>query len=200
MIVARNNANGLPRRRLLLICLTAVGALLLGACQPAAAPPATQAATAAAVAPTVAATVAPTVAAAATVASTVAPTVVPPLATVAGQATAVAGSGTAGALAAQGTTVFASSCASCHGATGQGGAGPAVLPPGAHLGNSLGGRIKTAADLNTFVRQNMPLRAGGSLSSSQYDQVIAFILVGNNALKATDPFDPSTFGSINLQP
>lgn len=78
------------------------------------------------------------------------------------------------AQASAGATVFAQSCASCHGATLQGEAGPALTGPGfvAGVGNNIG-------SLFSLVAQQMPLSSPGSLSQTQYEDVVAYILSKN---------------------
>ena len=71
---------------------------------------------------------------------------------------------------AQGSEVFAKSCALCHGANLQGLSAPALTGAGfarSHL---------NAAQLRNVVTQTMPLTASGSLTSADYAAVMAFLL------------------------
>jgi len=71
---------------------------------------------------------------------------------------------------AQGSEVFAKSCALCHGANLQGLSAPALTGAGfarSHL---------NAAQLRNVVTQTMPLTAPGSLTPADYAAVMAFLL------------------------
>jgi mono/diheme cytochrome c family protein len=71
---------------------------------------------------------------------------------------------------AQGSAVYAASCAACHGANLQGISAPALRGPGfarSHL---------TALQLRDVVTQRMPLTAPGSLKPDEYASVMAFLL------------------------
>jgi alcohol dehydrogenase (cytochrome c) len=71
---------------------------------------------------------------------------------------------------AQGSEVFAKSCAVCHGANLQGLSAPALTGRGfarSHL---------NAAQLRSIVTQTMPLTAPGSLTPADYAAVMAFVL------------------------
>ena len=71
---------------------------------------------------------------------------------------------------AQGSEVFAKSCALCHGANLQGLSAPALTGAGfarSHL---------NAAQLRSVVTQSMPLTAPGSLTPADYAAVMAFLL------------------------
>src|SRR5258708_25380778 len=71
---------------------------------------------------------------------------------------------------AQGSDVYAKSCALCHGANLQGLSAPALT--GAGFGHS----HLTAAQLRSVVTQSMPLTAPGSLKPEDYAAVMAFLL------------------------
>lgn len=75
-----------------------------------------------------------------------------------------------------GKGVYIQSCAQCHGAQLQGGAGPALK------GASLLQGYPTAAGLHDFIRTQMPADAPGSLSSAQYAEVTAYLLKENGRL------------------
>ena len=71
---------------------------------------------------------------------------------------------------AQGSAIYGSSCAACHGANLQGISAPALTGPGfsrSHL---------TASQLRDAVTQRMPLTAPGSLKPDEYASVMAFLL------------------------
>jgi mono/diheme cytochrome c family protein len=78
-------------------------------------------------------------------------------------------------------------CASCHGASGEGHPGPAVVglaqgalpldpPPAAKLRKT---QFKTVADIAAFVVQAMPAKAPGSLKAEEYWAILAFDLKAN---------------------
>jgi alcohol dehydrogenase (cytochrome c) len=71
---------------------------------------------------------------------------------------------------AQGSKVYATSCALCHGENLQGLSAPALT--GAGFGHS----HLTAAQLRSVVTQTMPLTAPGSLKPDDYAAVMAFLL------------------------
>jgi cytochrome c len=71
---------------------------------------------------------------------------------------------------AQGSEVYAESCALCHGANLQGLSAPALT--GAGFGHS----HLNGAQLRSVVTQSMPLTAPGSLKPEDYAAVMAFLL------------------------
>jgi alcohol dehydrogenase (cytochrome c) len=91
-------------------------------------------------------------------------------------ATAATGGYTA-AQSAQGASIFSADCASCHNQNLSGGAGPALV--GAAFRTSLNSNYKTAAALYGFISKQMPLSAPGSLSTSNYLAVTAYIIQKN---------------------
>jgi mono/diheme cytochrome c family protein len=84
----------------------------------------------------------------------------------------------AAAAAGDGKAVYDKSCAACHGAELQGGGESPPLKGPPFLANWKG---KTAAELYTFIHQNMPPGAAGSLSDADYRAVTAYILQANGA-------------------
>ena len=88
------------------------------------------------------------------------------------------------AQAARGASVYAQSCASCHGPSLQGEAGPPLIGQTVKTAYGTG----TAAQLYDFISRQMPQDAPGSLSQRQYLDVTAYILsrngipAGNRAL------------------
>lgn len=88
---------------------------------------------------------------------------------------------------AQGQELYGQNCSSCHGASGGGGEGPAVVglqsgalpldpPAGAQVRTA---QFRTVADIATFVVSNMPPGAAGSLTEEQYWSILAFDLKAN---------------------
>jgi mono/diheme cytochrome c family protein len=92
-----------------------------------------------------------------------------------------------------GKTVYSSNCANCHGANGQGGNAPALIGQNANLG-----KYKTAQGLYDFTSSTMPINAPGSLSETDYQNLVGFLLVQNNYVTPTTSFDPGQFQSIQL--
>lgn len=105
-------------------------------------------------------------------------------------------------LAAKGRSIYASSCASCHGERGQGGIGPALWGPGVTLGTYEGITFfNNAGDmLNRFMPAMMPLSAKGSLSLSEYEDVLSYILLEDNQVSPTKIFDANQLDTIRFGP
>lgn len=80
------------------------------------------------------------------------------------------------AEAAAGSTVYAQSCAQCHGTNLQGQSGPPLT------GASFNHGYPTPEKLYDFIRTQMPYNAPGSLSSTQYHEVTAYLLQKNGRL------------------
>jgi len=78
---------------------------------------------------------------------------------------------------AAGKSVYAASCAKCHGAQGEGGTGPLVIG-----GNK---RIASYGDtprLYDYVSRTMPFDEPGSLTEDEYWNAIAYLLDENGLL------------------
>ncbi len=101
---------------------------------------------------------------------------------------------TAGSLADAGKGVFANKCASCHGANGQGGAGPANIGSSNQLA-----KYATGKGLYDKVSTTMPKSAPGSLKAEEYLQVTALLLVQNNFVKAADPLDATKLAAVPIK-
>ena len=96
------------------------------------------------------------------------------------------------AQAARAASVFSQSCAGCH-TLGSQGDGPLVGE------NFWGGYSqKTVGDLITFVRANMPDGAGGSLSASSYNDLVALILKSNGFPAGTTELAPETMAEVQI--
>jgi mono/diheme cytochrome c family protein len=104
------------------------------------------------------------------------------------------GAPTAGDLAASGQGVFSTHCSSCHGNNGQGVTAPAVIGSDQALA-----KYKTAQGLLSFISTNMPFNAPGSLSSQQYLELLAYLLVQNNFVSSGQAMDSASLGSITLK-
>jgi alcohol dehydrogenase (cytochrome c) len=109
--------------------------------------------------------------------------------------------GYSAAQAAQGASVYAASCASCHSQNLTGGAGPALV--GAAFHSSLNANYKTAGELYTFISKQMPQNAPGSLSRANYLAVTAYVekkngySAGSAALTTTSAANVSLAGAKN---
>jgi polar amino acid transport system substrate-binding protein len=100
------------------------------------------------------------------------------------------------AQAASGKAIYATDCASCHGANLQGVAAPAIA--GTEFLKTATKNKYTVSILNTIVTQNMPFNNPGSLKPEQYADVMAYLLAANcyPAGKTAFPTDPSSsFGT-----
>jgi cytochrome c len=103
------------------------------------------------------------------------------------------------AQAASGKAVYATNCASCHGANLQGVAAPAIA--GTEFLKTAASNKYTVSILNTIVTQNMPFNNPGSLKPGEYAEVMAYLLASNcyPAGKTAFPTNPpSSFGTAPL--
>lgn len=77
----------------------------------------------------------------------------------------------------RGGAQFNQSCAACHGAHLEGGAGPALSGPNF---KTLSSKVHAnVSDVFTYMSLNMPLNAPASLTHDQYINIMAFILSKN---------------------
>jgi mono/diheme cytochrome c family protein len=92
------------------------------------------------------------------------------------------------AQASAGAGVFTQSCAMCHGANLQGGAGPALL------GQSFAPAAAnhTVGAIFTLIATKMPLGSPGSLTHDQYTDVMAYILTQNGYPAGSTALDYTT--------
>ncbi len=104
------------------------------------------------------------------------------------------GDTTFGQAADSGKTTYASKCAKCHGDNGQGVTAPAVIGSGANLG-----KYNTAQGLLEFISAQMPFDAPGSLSSQEYLNILAFLLVQDNYVTAATALDSNQLVNIQLK-
>lgn len=95
----------------------------------------------------------------------------------------------------RGASAYATTCAVCHGASLDGGAGPKLTDPGLH------NRFATALDLYQYVKTSMPPGEGGpgSLSDTEYLAVVAFILDTRDVTYA-DALSAATAAEVSLAP
>jgi polar amino acid transport system substrate-binding protein len=105
------------------------------------------------------------------------------------------------AQAKAGAKVYATSCIQCHGANLQGTAAPGVA--GKEFLKTAQGNKWTLSSVRTLVFENMPLNDPGSLTPTQYAQVMAFLLASNCYPAGTHPFpekDDPSFAKVAIQP
>ena len=100
----------------------------------------------------------------------------------------------AGEVARAGETVFASGCGGCHGNTGGGGRGPAIIGSKASLS-----KYNTAQDLFDYISTTMPKSNPGSLSHQDYLNLVSFLLVQNDYLPKDSAFLESQLSNVSLK-
>jgi len=115
-----------------------------------------------------------------------------------------AGSGTA----AQGAPIYAASCASCHGANGEGqGAYPQLIggPKGQvdfasdyKIPRTIGNYWPYATSLYDYIRRAMPLTAPGSLTADQTYAVSAYLLSKEGIIPETATLDAKSLAAIQM--
>ncbi len=89
------------------------------------------------------------------------------------------------AQASAGEKAFEESCATCHGESLEGGAGPALTGPNF---KTLSSKVKaTVGDIFTYMTTNMPMNAPASLSHADYVNIMAFILSKNGYKAGASP-------------
>jgi mono/diheme cytochrome c family protein len=94
------------------------------------------------------------------------------------------------AQAAAGGKAYAASCAACHGANLEGGAGPALS--GQNLKTLQKSTHLTVSDLWEFVSLQMPMNAPGTLPKAQYAEIIAYILKFNGYPAGSKSLTPAS--------
>lgn len=115
-----------------------------------------------------------------------------------------AGSGTA----AQGAPIYAATCASCHGAKGEGmGPYPQLLggPKGVFnfasdykIPKTIGNYWPYATSLYDYIRRSMPLTAPGSLSPDQTYAVTAYLLAREGIISDSTVLDAKRLAAIQM--
>lgn len=108
--------------------------------------------------------------------------------------------------AAEGAKVYAASCASCHGANGQGmGTYPALIggPRGTFdfasdpkMLKTIGNYWPYATTVFDYVRRAMPLTAPGSLTMDQTYGVTAYLLARNGLIDSTTVIDAQSLPKV----
>lgn len=96
----------------------------------------------------------------------------------------------------EGKSVYSNACAECHGAR---------LEGFAHFPTLVGDAFQSEwsdrplGDLHTYVVEQMPLGAAGSLSDDEYAAVVAYLLERNGFEPGDAPFDPSDEAVLELE-
>ena len=96
-------------------------------------------------------------------------------------------------LAAAGLETFASTCAGCHGAEGEGARAPALIGPNAGLA-----KYGDAQALYDYVHTRMPARNPGSLSEQQALELVAHLLLEDNVIEPDTVLGSDSLSSISL--
>lgn len=95
----------------------------------------------------------------------------------------------------QGGRLYAARCASCHGRDLAGGAGPALRAKTLFTQQ----HNATAADLDTWIRVNMPLNAPLSLSTEESRAVTAWLLRRNDLYRDPAPLTSANMRNVKLE-
>lgn len=109
----------------------------------------------------------------------------------------------------QGAAVYASKCASCHGATGEGTpAGPTLVgrePADSFrfgrdpkLVKTIGNYWPYATTLFDYVRRSMPITAPGSLTNSEVYAVVAYLLAENGVIDSVAVMDSVSLAAVRM--
>ena len=98
------------------------------------------------------------------------------------------------AQVARGATVYANSCATCHGLSGNDGFATPLKGPGTLV------RFASTRELFQFTSTTMPLAAEGSLTQRQYLDVIAWLLVERGQPTGAAELSAGTLDSTPLHP
>lgn len=110
-----------------------------------------------------------------------------------------AGKGTA----ADGNTLFANQCASCHGEGGRGATAEELVaepqPLTAEVASkAIGPYWPYATTLFDFIRRSMPAGAPGSLSADEVYAVVAYLLAANKVIAETDEMNATTLPKVKM--
>ena len=100
------------------------------------------------------------------------------------------------AQATGGAAAYAKSCAACHGASLQGGSGPALA--GAAFMKKW--QAKSADDLYYIVSHDMPLGSPGTLKADEALAILALILQKNGYPAGSAPLDAAKVKTLTITP
>ncbi len=104
-----------------------------------------------------------------------------------------------GDRASLGHSVYASRCAACHGEAMQGADAVPPLTPPALFAPFAPGPV-TAADLESWIRANMPANDPGTLTREESLAVTEWILRRNDLYRDAKPLDKSSAAGVRLRP
>jgi mono/diheme cytochrome c family protein len=98
------------------------------------------------------------------------------------------------AQAAAGAKLYAANCSACHGANLRGVNAPALI------GNAFTSQFtgEPASDIYVLMSKNMPLNAPGSLKSSEYLALLAYVLKQNKYPAGSTPLTQARLKSIKI--
>jgi mono/diheme cytochrome c family protein len=118
----------------------------------------------------------------------------PPVPTTSTTTPPISGAVTARDMANSGLGVFSSNCVACHGSLGGGGSGPTLIGQGSSLSKYVNAQV-----LLNFISAAMPKDNPGGLTTTQYLQIVAFLLLQNNYISYDAIWDNGGLSSIILQ-
>ncbi len=101
---------------------------------------------------------------------------------------------TFGQRAQAGQAAYTASCASCHGADGQGVDAPALWGSQARLG-----KYSTAQGLLSYISATMPQDAPGSLEHAANVDILCYLLLQNGDAAAGTPFSEAVLPDLALK-
>ena len=108
-----------------------------------------------------------------------------------------AGSGTA----VQGRPIYAQKCASCHGASGEGGGAPKLVDPTPFkpgVTATVGNYWPYATTVWDYVNRAMPFDKPGSLSADEVYALTAFLLSENKIVNESDVMDAQSLARVKM--
>jgi S-disulfanyl-L-cysteine oxidoreductase SoxD len=108
------------------------------------------------------------------------------------------GSGTA----ALGQPIFAQKCASCHGASGEGGAAPKLVDPTPFkpgvTAATIGNYWPFATTVWDYINRAMPFDRPGSLTADEVYALTAYLLFENGIVAESDVMDPQSLPAVRM--
>ncbi|MDR4308877.1 cytochrome c [Chelatococcus sambhunathii] len=95
----------------------------------------------------------------------------------------------------KGGSEYNTHCRTCHAAKGKGALGPALT------GDQFKGRFggQTAADVRSWIHQNMPQTAPGSLNDDQLNVLMAYILSLNGYTPGQTEMSPDSAKTVTIE-
>ena len=104
--------------------------------------------------------------------------------------------------AAEGATVYATHCASCHGPRGEGGVGPMLVggeaPTAMGTQKTIANHWPYATTVFDNIRRSMPFESPRSLSNDDYYAVVAWILAQNGIIADRDVMNAKTLPAVRM--